>query len=819
MARPLALMFVGLGLLGIAFPGLAASLVALGTPTQGRLLEARIEGIPDATNVFDPAVIAVDVEITEPGGRVRSVPAFWYRPFERNLRAGSEVLSPTGPGEWRLRCFPALSGNHQFRVLARLGQGETSEIVREEITVSKAGANRLPGGFAKVGESQQFFQTADGRALPLVGADTCWPGSRGTFDYDAWFPAMASAGWNWGRLWMAPWAFGIETAAKERLAYRLDRAWQLDHVFELAETNGLRLLLCLDFHGMFETQPDVWGGNNFWSGHPYNAANGGPCPTPRSFFTQPEARRLYQARLRYLIARYGARPGLFAWQFFNEIDNVYRLLDASEVARWHADMAAWLRTNDPWSRLRTTSLTSQSDRPEIWSIPDLDFAVYHAYSLAAPARRLSETIASMRQRYRKPVLIGEAGVDWRGWARASDPHLRGFRQLLWGGIASGSAGTSMSWWWESIHGETDVYPLYRAATNILTGTTWGKGRWEPVRFRAAPPAPSTVADPIPGAAPVEVLLPLDPSWGARLSGLLAVPGPEAAGLSAQRLNGFVHGASHPELRIPFRLNAWFADGASLVLHVNSVSDGAVLSVRVDGTETFRRSLPNKDGRWEVNNEYNEDVSVGIPPGHHTVELRNTGADWFHGDWVRLSGVRPSRYSDDWQPSPVPTGIREGNQLLVYLVAPGVEYPAQATSTHLVATAPSSLVVSNLPPGHYAAVWFNSVRGTEVGRSTGTVDAPPGTLELPVPSFAEDLVGHIFPGPRLRAGGLGSQGAFEMAIEGFRPRTFALEGTGTSGAWEPRPGRHEDGNDTLPPRIIDAEPGPGTHRMYRLRFVP
>ena len=44
-----------------------------------------------------------------------------------------------------------------------------------------------------------------------------------------------------------------------------------------AERRGIYVMLCLDYHGMFEVKPDYWGGNNFWPRHPYNAANGGPC--------------------------------------------------------------------------------------------------------------------------------------------------------------------------------------------------------------------------------------------------------------------------------------------------------------------------------------------------------------------------------------------------------------------------------------------------------------------------------------------------------------------------------------------------------------
>src|SRR5205807_5906657 len=156
----------------------------------------------------------------------------------------------------------------------------------------------------------------------------------------------------------------------------------------LAEQRGIYLLLCLDYHGMFEIVPDYWGGNNFWPSNPYNITNGGPCINQNAFFTNSTAQRLYQKRLRYLVARYGASPNLLAWEFFNEIDNVYTYLNANDVAAWHNLMGGWIHTNDPFGHLATTSLTGSSDCPELWTVPQLDFAAYHSYAEAGPATRL-----------------------------------------------------------------------------------------------------------------------------------------------------------------------------------------------------------------------------------------------------------------------------------------------------------------------------------------------------------------------------------------------------------------------------------------------
>jgi hypothetical protein len=771
--------------LGIAGPAIGQSWVALTELRQGTRAEWRLEGLPETPNPLDPDRLAVDAEFVEPGGGARQVPAFWYRPYRRELRNGNEVVSATGPGEWRLRYYPFSSGAHAVTVRVRENGGVGRVVLTNRFEVAPATVRVR--GFAQVAPDRQYFEArvpgGTTEPLALVGADVCWHGARGTYDYDDWFPSMAASGWTWARLWMWPVAFGIEAGAGDRLNYRMDRAWQLDRVFEVAEQHGLLLLLCLDYHGMFETEPDFWGGNNYWLKHPYHVANGGPCATQRSFFTNGVAQDLYRKRLRYLVARYGASPSLHAWQFFNEIDNVYRHLNAAEVASWHKTQGEWLKANDPWGHLVTTSLTSQSNRPEIWELTAMDFAVYHSYSEPAPARRLTEVIGSMRARYAKPVLVGEAGVDWRGWSRQSDPFLRGFRQLIWGGVMSGSAGTSMSWWWESIHSE-NAYPIYRALTNVLAGTGWSRGRWETLAFQEAGPAPSAVGPLVEGGTPFTVTLPLDGSWGGKPTGKVAIPVPAAGGDASRRLNSFVHGTAHPDLRVPFEIDAWFGEGARLVAHLNSVSDGAVITVRANGVERFRRALPNKDRGFLVNNEYNEDLVVELPAGRQRVEIRNAGADWFYLDWVRLEGVLPARYASDWQPTPASTGLRRGTELLVHVVAPGFEYPAGAMVTNPPPILGSEVVVQGVPPGDYASVWFRTTDGVEAGRGSARA-GDDGRLVLKLPAYTDELAGHVFLGPRLRAEQTSSSDNLSVSVDGVRPGQFLLErADDIAGGWVP-----------------------------------
>jgi len=400
-------------------------------------------------------------------------------------------------------------------------------------------------------------------------------------------------------------------------------------------------------------------------------------------------------------------------------------------------MGAWLKAHDPWQHLVTTSLTGSSDRPEIWQLEALDFAMYHSYGQHHAAQAFPELIASFYRRYQKPVMIGEFGTDWRGWRREQDPHLRGWRQGLWGGVLGGSVGTAMSWWWENIHSE-NLYSVYRAMADVLGSTTWGRGAWSAVDLATPGPPPTRVGEVEPGGVPFAATLMLNTGWGSRLGGEMALPTPLSATLAGNYLNSFVHGTSHSDLRISFRVEAWLGDAARLILHLNSVSSGAILTVRVNQSEVFRRSLPNKDGGWQVNNEYNEDISVPLPVGRALIEIRNAGADWFYLDWVRIEGVRPAEYANGWQPAPDVAGLRGETETLLYVVSPHASFPANATADLIEPYRQGRVTLRRMPPGAYRAVWHDPQSAARVGETTATASGD--TLVVPLPEFSEDLAG-------------------------------------------------------------------------------
>ncbi len=746
----------------------------LGSAQLWQRLEFSITNVPTAANPFDPESIRLDATFTGPSGKALKVPCFWYQDYQRSQPGGYEQLTTNGSPGWRLRFTPSEVGNYSVS----LSIYTNGEVFSTAVVANfKVPAGTVPPGtgYVQIAPGQQYFQTSDGQALRLIGENVDWMTTgMGTYQYDTWLPHVAAAGENYIRLMLTPWSFGMETASNSLTQYSLAPAWQLDYVVQQAEQRGLYFLLCLNIHLMLQPGPDSWGNDNYWQSNPYNAANGGPCVNQDAFFTNEVARTTFQKALRYVIARYGYSPRLLGWQLWSEIDNEYSYLNPVNVPPWNAVMGGWLHTNDPYHHLVTTSLTGGSNRPEIWTLPEMDFACYHSYGEPYPAARLNAVAQSFHQDYGKPVLIDEFGTSNWGWNRTNDLYLRGFRQGLWGGALGGSVGTAISWWWDNIDAEND-YSDYTALGSILNRTGWGNGVWTNILFPpGSGPPPPTVGNLTPGGQPFNVTLIPSGVWEAMPSGRLAVANPQAASYAGATLNSFLLGAWFPSYIVPFSLNAWLTNNARVVMHINSVSDSAALAVLVDGSVLFSTNLPNLNGPGTnmVNDSYNLDLPLDLPEGNHVVELTNTANGWIYLDWVRLEQVLPSSYSNNWEPSIAGIGLRGAHESLVYLVAPGVSFSGSDTQAVLPVQQGSSVVMSNWPLGQFFAEWYDPATGTNAGYSQAYVTN--GTVTLPLPDFSADLAGIIYSPPLLSALGMESSGAFKFQLLSETGGIYGLE---------------------------------------------
>ena len=725
--------------------GQTPEIVPLDEPQLWQCAEFRVDHAPVATNCFDPDLIRLDATFTSPSGRSLTVPAFWYQGFSRALTKGAEVLTPVGTPQWRIRFTPTESGDYMLSLNIETNGVAAGEPVGVHFTVPATPPHEQHG-YVRVAPGKRYFETADGRPLRLVGENVCWAENQGTFDYDRWFGAMKNADENFARLWMSPWFAGIEHTPGTLNRYDLQAAWQLDYIFDLARQDGIYLLFCFDHHGMFQINNRNWSGsNNFWKTNPYNEVNGGPCARPNDFFTDTKARDLYQKRLRYLVGRYGYSPRLLAWQFFNEIDNVYDVaVNGDDVLAWHRQMGQWLHAHDPYGHLVTTSLTGGSERPEIWSLPEMDFAAYHSYDESAPGRNTGRLARSFLKDYGKPMIVEEFGVDARSWNLASDPYLRGFRQAVWSGALGGSVGTAMPWWWQDMDAD-DVYPLFAALNGILRRANWQSGTWTPVDFVSAGEPPTDLARAIPDGEPFNAQLTLNSAWRVqrKLAGKLALADPLAADRASENLMSYLLGRHDAEFQHPFRITAFVGEKAKLQFHVKAVYSDAELIVRVDGAEVLHTNFIRAEGVTATYRDIDQGFTVNLPPGKRVIEIANdTGADWILIDSLKFEQVLPGEFAGDWHFAPEAIGLRSEQKAVLYVYSPWVVFPAGAHRYNPPLVSGQSLQLTNWPTGKFNVQWFNPCTGKAI--STTEVATDGAILPLPLPDFRDDLAAIVTP---------------------------------------------------------------------------
>ena len=454
--------------------------------------EVGLDVTPRPVNPFDPLEMAVQLVVRDPRGGRTTVDAYWFQDFERSQDAnGREILSARDEPYWKAAYTPATPGRWRWRweiatpTARQVGEWHSLEV-----------SDRLAGhSYLHVSPlDSRYLAYDDGTPYFAIGENVSCYDRRGTFAYDDVLDKLAARGATWVRVWMPACGMGIETADTGLGDYtaRLDRAWQLDYVFEAAAQRGIAVQLVLLYHGDFSTEF-----NTTWDTNPYNAANGGPLASPEQFFTDPTARAYFLRRLRYIVARWGARTNLVAWELWNEVDLTDHY-DGATVAAWHRDIAGLLRGIDPVQHPITTSFLYFFNDPAVVNGAGLDLVQQHFYSrsdtLALFPDLAKVAVDFPRARfaqYGRPVLFAEIGVGAGPQdTLVLDPEGIAVHDGLWAGPFGEAMGTSMPWWWRLvIDAEPDrYYPMFGSVSSFLRDVPWDREG-----FVASDPAVTTAS--------------------------------------------------------------------------------------------------------------------------------------------------------------------------------------------------------------------------------------------------------------------------------------------------------------------------------------
>lgn len=697
-------------------------------------------------NPFDPDEITVDADITAPDGRKLRVPGFYDVPMRLvSADDGIERVEKTSaaPG-FRVRYAPTTPGAHRVQMSVKDRNGTT----RSEIIEIKAVVGKSPGFVRVAKSSPRYFAFDSGRSYFAVGENVCWAGWKAPMaEYKAWFGKLGEAGGNWARLWLANNEKGLEWSPRptekagvgtyEGLGrYAQDNAWRLDEVVRLAAKNGIYLTFCLGTYGEF-TEGGYFG-EGMWISNPYNARNGGPCGKPEDFWTNERARSLYKKRLRYLIARWGASTHVFAWEFWNEVPVT------PAVAAWTAEMASYLKQNDPYRHLVSTSYGDDA----IWRGPDIDFTMTHMYGQAGNTAdftpRIRREVASL-SKHRKPYLLAEFGIDWQAPDRKWDPKgtAVNMHNGAWASMVSGAAGTSMLWWWDNYVDPLNTHHVFTPIRRFADSINWAETPFKPldgIKLEQPPGHVEILTD---------LTIPATLSWGRPPSTEYTVhPDGSVVGEPIAMTIGSARRGNPNEIptQLTWRLNC--PKPTQALLHLGEVSSSAHLHITLDGVPKVNRPLPTGapgEGPWKTSRfaepykiwvaDYDEQISIDLPAGPHTLTVSNTAGDWLQIRSLTLPSYRSDRYPDINAPA-----LQSPNLILLWL-----HNRASTWKTDFDGGKPSLFknLRATVPvpsPGTWRVEWWDTRSGEIIRRETA--EAKGSRLDLVVPDFDRDLAAKL-----------------------------------------------------------------------------
>jgi len=114
------------------------------------------------------AGISVNGVFTSPTGKIWSQPAFYYRFFDEQIKAGRDWLYPTNRSAWKIRFSPDEVGTWQYYIKARDQTGVTqTETFSFNVTTSTS------HGFIKASKTDpRYFEYSDGIYFPALGINS-----------------------------------------------------------------------------------------------------------------------------------------------------------------------------------------------------------------------------------------------------------------------------------------------------------------------------------------------------------------------------------------------------------------------------------------------------------------------------------------------------------------------------------------------------------------------------------------------------------------------------------------------------------------------
>ena len=453
-------------------------------------------------NPYDPDVINAYAKFVGPDNQTYTVNAFYYEAYRLEPYNGYEKAYPDIKSNcWKIRFTPNQVGNWQFVIYAVDKSGEVVlssydsapfnfqclNVDSASGFITKANSHYLKREIVVDGQRQNhsFFPIGPNVAWYNCKAYFDFNTPMGIFDYKRHIDSLSGKA-NYMRVWLCRYQYlslygpeytektnGKETLYFDNTLNQKDAA-EFDHILEYAAQNGITIMPCLLTYGDFALQNDIVLNPSDWRNNPFNTKLG--LKQQSEFFTNVKAKKIVKNLIRYAVARWGYATNIVSWELWNEVANMdcdfSEFQNQQNLIRWHKEMADYVRANDPFGHLVTTSVGGgkEIEYIDMNIFNSLDIVQYHSYLNIQKAKSKEQTTHWLYGKTlyyndlypEKPVFVGEFGFgDLTSAAfKKKDPFGIDLHNSIWASMFSGSMGPASYWFWEILKA-SNLYDIYK----------------------------------------------------------------------------------------------------------------------------------------------------------------------------------------------------------------------------------------------------------------------------------------------------------------------------------------------------------------------
>lgn len=293
-------------------------------------------------------------------------------------------------------------------------------------------------------------------------------------EIDSWMKNLAANGGNYIRVWLSQsfWDIEEKTAGK----YDEEKAKRIDRFIALARKYHLHIKLTLEhFRSItLKENPQKWA-----TRFSYHTSNGGPLDSVQQFLSTDAGKKLFLDKLDFYKERYGSDTLFFGWELWNEM-NAMSVPEDSTFYQWNEEMLRATKERFPENLVMQSLGSFDGDYAvpvykKIMAMPANEVAQVHRY-LDTGARYqvchgpmdiiCASAVRDIRNFHvNKPILLAETGAVEAHHAGpsklyAKDKHGILLHDMLFAPFFTGSAGTGMSWHWESYVHKNNLWYHY-----------------------------------------------------------------------------------------------------------------------------------------------------------------------------------------------------------------------------------------------------------------------------------------------------------------------------------------------------------------------